>query len=156
SEEDRPPVYHSAMTTRRVHYTVGNENSPTDPFGRSVLVIGPDGAASLEHHFSRSRTVGRWTGRVDAAALAGLWPAPDAARCPAMPTATFLPGSSLRQLTVDVDGTPQQTLIDWHGAAKLPGYADAFDMLDGVIRQLSGDTVPYPTKQPPIVHDVAE
>jgi len=143
------------MTTRQVHYTVGNENNPTDPFGRSVLVIGPDGAASLEHHFSRSRTVGRWTGRVDPAALQSLWSALELAGFPAMPTATFLPGSSLRQLTVDVDGTPQQTLIDWHGAAKLPGYAEAFDLLDGVIRQLSGDSVTYPTKQPPIVHDIA-
>ena len=144
------------MTTRQVHYTVGNENNPSNPFGRSVLVIGPDGSARLEHHFSRAATVGRWTGRVDAAALQGLWTALDVAGFPAMPTATFLPGSSLRQLTVDVDGTPQQTLIDWHGAAKLPGYAEAFDLLDGVIRQLSGDTVRYPTKQPPIVHDVAE
>jgi len=144
------------MTTRQVHYTVGNENNPSDPFGRSVLVISPDGAASLEHHFSRSRTVGRWTGRVDPVALASVWGALELAGFPAMPTATFLPGSSLRQLTIDVDGAPQQALIDWHGAAKLPGYAEAFDLLDGVIRQLSGDTVKYPTKQPPIVHEVAE
>jgi hypothetical protein len=143
------------MTTRHVHYTVGNENNPGDPFGRSVLVIGPDGAARLEHHFSRSRTVGRWTGRVDPAALQGLWDALGRAGFPAMPTATFLPGSSLRQLTVDVDGNPQQALIDWHGAAKLPGYAEAFDLLDGVIRQLSGDTVRYPTGQPPVVHEIA-
>jgi hypothetical protein len=143
------------MTTRQVHYTVGNENNPSDPFGRSVLVIGADGAARLEHHFSRSRAVGRWTGRVDGAALQSLWSALDLAGFPAMPTSTFLPGSSLRQLTVDTDGTPQQTLIDWHGSAKLPGYAEAFDLLDGIIRQLSGDTVKYPTKQPPIVHDIA-
>jgi hypothetical protein len=144
------------MTTRQVHYTVGNENSPTDPFGRSVLVISPEGAANLEHHFSRSRTVGRWTGRVDPAALQSLWSELDRAGFPAMPNASFLPGSSVRNLVVEVDGSPRQALIDWHGSAKLPGYAEAFDLLDGIIRQLSGDTVRYPTKQAAIVHEVAE
>ena len=147
--------YHSAMTMRQLHYTVGNENNPGDPFGRSDLVISPDGTARLEHHFSRVRTVGRWTGRVDPTALWSLWSALERADFASLPSSGFLPGSTLRHLVTEVDGAPQSALVDWHGAAKLPGFAEAFDLLDAIIRQLSGDTVRYPTEQPRIVQDVA-
>jgi len=60
----------------------------------------------------------------------------------------------LRRLTVETDGTPQHAILDWHRTSSLPGYAEAFDLLDGVIRQLSGDAVPYPTTQPAIVRDI--
>jgi hypothetical protein len=147
--------YHSAMTMRRLHYAVGNENNPSDPFGRSDLVISPDGSARLEHHFSRVRSVGRWKGHVDPAALDSLWSALERAEFASLPASGFLPGSTLRHLVIEVDDAPQAALIDWHGATKLPGFAEAFDVLDAVIRQLSGDTVRYPTQQPPVVHDIA-
>jgi hypothetical protein len=142
------------MTMRRILYSVGNENNPGNPFGRSELVIEPDGVARLEHHFSRVRRVDGWTGRVDAVALGGVWAGLDQAGFPATPTSPFPPGSTLRSLTVETDGVRQQTTVDWHGAPKLPGYAEVFDVLDGVIRQLSGDSVQYPSKQPPIVTDI--
>jgi hypothetical protein len=140
------------MAMRRIRYSVGNENNPGNPWGRSELVIEPDGTARLEHYFSRGvRRVGGWTGRVDQPAIDIVWTGLSQAGFPAAPTTTFLPGSSLRHLTVESDGVNQQTIVDRHGAAKLPGYAEAFDVLDGVIRQLSGDSVPYPTKQGQIV-----
>jgi hypothetical protein len=144
------------MTMRLVRYSVGNENNPGNPWGRSELLIEPDGVVRLDHFFSRAPGVGRWSGRVDASALDAFWAALDQAGFPAAPNTPFAPGSSLRQLTVDADGVSSQVLIDWHGSAKLPGYAEAFDVLDGVVRQLSGDKVPYPTKQGLIVHDIAE
>ena len=143
------------MTMGQVRYSVGNENNPGDPFGRSELVIQPDGTARLDHHFSRVRRVGGWTGRVDPTALAALGAGLQTAGFPAAPTSSFMPGSTLRRLTVDVDGAAQSVIVDWHGAAKLAGYAEAFDVLDGVIRQLSGGTVQYPTRQGPIVYDIA-
>lgn len=141
--------------TRDLQYSVGNENNPGDPWGRSELVVKGDGAARLEHHFSRSRTVASWTGRVATDALDSLWHALQEAGFPTAPTTPFAPGSSLRRLTVAIDGVPAQAILDWHSSAFLPGYAEAFDLLDGIIRQLSGDTVTYPTRQPPIVHDIA-
>ena len=45
--------------------------------------------------------------------------------------------------------------LDWHRSTALPGYADVFDLLDGVIRQLSGDSVRYPTSQPTVVSEIA-
>jgi len=44
--------------------------------------------------------------------------------------------------------------VAWHQTPSLPGYAEAFDVIDAVIRQLSQDSVKYPTKQQRIVHDV--
>jgi hypothetical protein len=31
--------------------------------------------------------------------------------------------------------------VNWHQNPPLPGYAEAFDVIDGVIRQLSQNTV---------------
>jgi hypothetical protein len=56
------------MAGRTVLYSVGNENNPADPWGRSELVILPGGRARLDHHFSRRRTAGAWTGQVETAA----------------------------------------------------------------------------------------
>lgn len=143
------------MTVRVLRYSVGNENDPGDPWGRSELVIQPDGTARLDHHFSRVRDVGAWTGRVDAAALEAVWTALERAGFPAAPGSAPVAGAALRRLTVEADGALEQAIIGWHMTSSLPGYAEAFDLLDGVIRQLSGDAVPYPTAQPPIVRDIA-
>ena len=144
------------MTMSVLIYRVGNENDPGDPWGRSKLVIQPDGSARLDHVFSRVRQVGAWTGRVDAAALEALWSALRQAGFPAAPNTPLIPGASPRQLTVEADGVSEHATIGYHQASKLPGYAEAFDLLDAICRQLSGDAVPYPTKQPTIVHDAAE
>ena len=144
------------MTMRVLRYSVGNEHNPGDPWGRSELVIQHDGTARLDHHFSRVNTVGAWTGRVDAAALAALWSALERAGFPTAPSTPFVPGAAPRRLTVEGDGASQQAMVGYHEAAKLPGYAEAFDLLDAIARQLSGDAVPYPTAQPTIVHDRAE
>lgn len=144
------------MTMRVLRYSVGNEHNPGDPWGRSELVIQSDGAARLDHHFSRRPGAGAWTGRVDASALDALWAALAQAGFPAAPNKPLLPGAAPRQLTVENDGVAEHVLIGYHDAPKLPGYAEAFDILDAVARQLSDGAVPYPTTQSVIVSDRAE
>jgi hypothetical protein len=145
------------MTMRVLRYSVGNEHNPGDPWGRSELVIQPDGSARLDHHFSRRvPPVGAWTGTVDAAALEALWSALEQAGFPAAPNKPLLPGAAPRQLAVDSDGVVEQVMIGYHDAPKLPGYAEAFDILDAIARQLSDGAVPYPTNQPEIVRDRAD
>ena len=143
------------MTVRTFRYSVGNEHDPGDPWGRSELVVQPDGAARLDHHYSRVVGVGAWSGRVDPVALDELWSALDRAGFPATPTTPLTPGEALRRLTVEADGQAQRAIVGWHQSAKLPGYAEAFDILDGVVNQLTGGAVPYPTSQPSIVYEVA-
>jgi hypothetical protein len=163
------------MASSTVRYSVGNEHNPGDPWGRSELVIHPDGSARLDHHFSRGREPRAWTGQVDLAALGELLTALRRAGFPAVPPMPALPpGATLRRLALEANGTangtvgsatdgaadgatsgvPQQALVGWHQAPSMPGYAEAFDLLDAVIRQLSGDAVRYPTKRGQIVHGI--
>lgn len=139
-----------------IGYSVGNEHDPGDPWGRSELVIQPDGGARLDHYFSRVGGAGAWTGRVDAAALRALREALRQANFPAAPDAMFTPGAAVRRITVVADGVSQQVALDYHKASSLPGYAEACDLLDAMVRQLSGDAVDYPTSQPTIVHDAVK
>ena len=144
------------MAWLTIRYSVGNEHDPGDPWGRSELVIRADGSARLDHHFSRGRQPRAWTGHVDAAALGELTAALDRAGFPAVPPALPLPpGSALRRLTVEADGTVQQALVSWHRTPSLPGYAEAFALVDAVIRQLSGDAVQYPAAPRPVIRDAA-
>lgn len=145
--------YYARVTMGLIRYSVGNEHDPGDPWGRSELVILPDGAARLDHHFSRSRAVGAWSGRVDAAALDRLWSALDRAGFPAGSTRPLTACSAVRRLTVEADGQTHQTIIGWHEAASLPAYDEAFGILDAVINQLSADAVDYPTRESTIVRD---
>jgi hypothetical protein len=138
-----------------VSYSVGNEHNPGNPWGRSELVITPDGRARLDHFFSRQPGGCAWTGQVDEAALAALWAALDRAGFPEVPAFRPVADATLRALTVRIGNTERTALVDWHQTPSLPGYAEAFDVLDGVIRQLSGGSVPYPSAQPPIVRDVS-
>jgi len=149
--------YPLAMAWLTIRYSVGNEHNPADPWGRSELVIRADGSARLDHHFSRGGEPRAWAGHVDAAPLVELVKALDRAGFPAVPPAPPLPpDSALRQLTVEADGTAQRALVSWHLTPSLPGYAEAFDLIDAVIRQLSGDAVSYQAKSRPVVHGAAE
>ena len=144
------------MTGLSIGYSVGNENNPGDPWGRSELVIHADGSARLDHHFSRRGPARAWTGRVDAAALDELRAALGRAGFPAVPAAGPLPpGAAVRRLTVGTGGTVRQAAVSWDHTSSLPGYAEAFDLIDAVIRQLSGDAVRYPTQRGRVVHDTA-
>ncbi len=142
------------MPARTLSYSVGNEHNPASPWGRSELVIAPDGCARLDHFFSRKPGAGAWAGQVDDAALAALWAALDRAGFPDVPEFRPLPDATLRRLTVQIGETRRTALVDWHISPALPGYREAFDLLDGVIRQLSGDSVPYPSGQPLIVRNI--
>jgi hypothetical protein len=141
------------MTGAVIRYSVGNEHDPGDPWGRSELVIRADGSARLDQHFSRGREPRAWAGHVDAAVLGELLAALGRAGFPDVPPAGPLPpGAAVRRLTVEVSGAARQALVSWHRTPSLPGYDEAFGLIDAVIRQLSGNAVPYQTKHGPVVH----
>lgn len=133
------------MTPRTFRYSAGNEHNPTDPFGRTELVIHPDGRARVDHHFPGHQGTRVWTGRVGAETLTALWAALDRAGFPSAPPLQLVPDATVRNLTVEAGpGDAQagpvagQASFDYHRAASLPGYGDAFGLLDHVISQLSG------------------
>jgi hypothetical protein len=135
------------MTPRTLRYSAGNEHSPTDPWGRSELVIQPDGRARLDHHFSRRRGTRVWTGRVDATTLAALWAALDQSGFPVAPRPQLVPDATVHQLTVQTGEVPQQIILDDGQARSLPGYGGAFTLLQKVIDQLSDGDAPRSGKR---------
>jgi hypothetical protein len=78
----------------------------------------------------------------------------DRAGFPPLPTARAFPrDTTLCSLAVEADSQVRQGLFSWHDLSSQPGYAEAFDIIDAVIRQLSGGAVAYPTKRGTVVHD---
>src|SRR4051812_49518075 len=67
----------------RLTYSAGNEHSPEDPFGRTVLALDPDGAAQLDHYQRSGHRA--WRGRVAPDAVERLRAALDPSGCPAVP-----------------------------------------------------------------------
>jgi hypothetical protein len=122
----------------RIYYMVGSEHSPTDPFGRSDLVIEIERRARLDQYTRAGCSA--WTGTVTADALDRLWAALQEAKFPEMPRHLVPAGSAIRDLNV---GGPEgkSAYIAYHAAGSLPGYSVAFLILDSVIRQISEDTV---------------
>jgi len=122
-------------------YTVGNENNPSHPFGRSVLAIDANGQARLEHH-ARGGGHTAFTGTMAPGVADRLWAALERARFPTAPTQVMTPGSTVRILSVEPPGGKKQVAhIEWHAGSQFAGYDEAFQLLDGMIRQLSGNTV---------------
>ncbi len=145
------------MAWLTIRYSVGNEHNPGDPWGRSELVIRADGSARLDHHFSRGRGSRAWAGDIDPVALDDLTAALDRAGFPLVPPEPPLPpDSALCWLTVEEEDDPaQQALVARHRASSLPGYAEAFGLLDAAIRELSGDAVQYPATGRSVVRGAA-
>lgn len=120
----------------RIWYTVGEEQNPSNPFGRVVLTIEGDGTATLEHHFIGGD--GAWTGKVDPELIARIRselarsPFPDAPREP------IPPGTTLRQLEVVTDEEPQYVILSTFQGDRLDGYREAFALLDAIATRLSG------------------
>jgi hypothetical protein len=132
------------MTPRTLRYSAGNEHSPTDPWGRSELVIQPDGRARLDHHYSRERGTRVWVGQVDAGTLTALWDALAGAGFPAAPRPQLVPDATVRQLTVQAGPAPGQVTLEYHRAQTLPRYSEAFAIIDRLISALSGGAAPRP------------
>jgi hypothetical protein len=139
----------------RIAYGVGSKNDPADPWGRSELVIEPDGRARLDQDTRGGLFA--WTGIVTARTLERLWSALEASGFPAFPIPPPPPpaGSAMRNLSIGPEGPDAPTIfLPYH--ARVPGYADAFAILDGIIRQLGEDTVKVaPASAEPLVESTS-
>jgi hypothetical protein len=119
----------------RIWYTIGNEHSPSDPFGRIVLTIEDDGAAELEL-YSRQGS-GAWTGQVDRGVLARIRDELARSAFPEVPQEPIPAGSAMRQLEVVTGDEPQYAMLAERQGKQLDGYKQAFALLDSLAVQLS-------------------
>lgn len=131
-----------------LRYTTGSAHSPGDPFGMTDLTIGDDGGATLDVH--HRGTVRSWTGTVAPATVEQIeghlaeagFPATEAHNVPA--------GSSLRVLQRGEGDGAEVVRIAFHAARKMPGYGQAFALLDALVVALTEGEVPV-IPDPPAV-----
>lgn len=141
-----------SVTRGRISYGVGNKFNPGDPWGRSQLVIEPDGRARLDQD-----TLGgvfSWTGTVAASALDKFWSALDEATFPTVADHPTPAGSATRSLTIGSEPGSPEARLAYHAVGSMPGYGTAFFILDTVVRQLSKDMVKVVPAGDPIVDGV--
>jgi hypothetical protein len=136
-----------------ITYESGNESSPTNPFGRNVLVLRGNGRVRVDNYRMGGQQRA-WEAWVEESAFEQILEALRAARFPLVPPHPIPAGSRIRSLAVyRGDARTQAAPIGWH--SELPGYKDAFRILDSLVRQASGgelQTTPdYMTK---VVSDV--
>lgn len=127
------------MEPAQLHYSIGNEHDPSDPFGRCDLVIETDGLAQLdqvqpdgEHH---------WSGRVTPEARGRLFTALERGGFPAVPPYPWVSGAALRRITIGAGSDRQAAMVEYHVGRCLPGYAEAFAVIDAILHQLSAGAV---------------
>lgn len=127
-----------------VWYEAGNEHNPADPFGRVTLEVESGGELRLSRH-SRDGAEA-WTARVGPAFLDNLAAALRDAGFPKAPSIMPHPDDRLRDLRITGSGA---VLLPWYDAAELPGYAEAFALLDGLVAQVTGLDLRVAPLQPP-------
>jgi hypothetical protein len=122
----------------RLTYSIGNEHNPANPFGRSILVVEPDGAARLDQY--RLGQHDCWSGIAPHQILEQLWAALDQAGFPVVVSPErLLPDTSMCSIAVrGPDGSEAVAQLEFHAAQKLPGYSEAVRLLETIGRMIRG------------------
>lgn len=142
----------------RLTYDIGQEHSPVDPLGRTILVLDGRGRARLDQRGAR-RFPRAWQARIEPSALAELLDALRRAGFPAGSQRLFVPDAPIASLLVERAGTQGAVQLDRREAEDQPGYADALGILDCLAWQISGgETAPVhgPARAPGAVSEVEE
>lgn len=122
--------------TRRIRYDAGNPNAPDDPFGRTLLVLDRTGLARLDNwHRGGTRA---WSGSVGLGVMDEVLSHLAAGGFPDWRPRVIVPGAIY---TLTVEGNLPQSVIDNVNTSN-PDYKKALELLNGVIRQLSGGAIP--------------
>ncbi len=132
----------------RITYDIGQEFSPADPFGRTVLVIEGDGRVRLDVR-GAGRPPRAWEARVTPTALTELLDALRQARFPAGSQRVFVPDAPIARIHVARKGAEAEVQIDRYKAEELPGYRDAYAILDSLAWQVSGGETAPPAQPAP-------
>jgi hypothetical protein len=119
----------------RLTYSVGNEHNPTNPFGRTTLTVEQDRTARLERvRFGQQQT---WTDVVEAATLDRLAAALERAGFPEVSRQPLVPDATVCSIGIEADGTQQVAQLELYASKTLPGYGEALQVLEEIVRTLS-------------------
>ena len=125
--------------TATLTYTSGSEWSPEDRFGRCVLVIRADGGARLDRN--QRGQASAWQGRVPPAILGEVLLDLFRAGFPEVPHSMIPPGSGRYDIQLRSGPTRQTATVHGYVYRQMPGYREAIELLDAIVRQLSLDAI---------------
>lgn len=118
----------AGVDERDVAYISGSEHDPGDSRGEDWLTVRPDDTFGLENRFRGALRT--WRGTLAAGSHAELVGLLEAAGFPEVPRHPVPGGSAMRE----VHHGGKAALVAWHAAGDLPGYAELFAVLDGIVR----------------------
>lgn len=124
----------------------GSEQNPSDPFGSVTLTITGEGTVSVtnQHRGGKRSFAGTTTRRVIERVLDHL----RTAGFPAVARHRIPPGSALRNLSIESGGQSEQAPpIGYHAVRTMPGYSEAFELLDSIVTIVSNhelEIIPSP------------
>jgi hypothetical protein len=121
----------------RLAYTFGDAYNPGNRHGSVVVQLFGDGRVLLDNAFGGAFTKS-WEGVIERTTIERILAHLDAAGFPRVENHSIAPGSSLRVILVQSgDAEMHNPPIAWSAAAAMKGYADAFQILDGLCAELS-------------------
>ena len=121
---------------RRIRYDTGNPEAPDDPFGRILLILDRTGLAKLGN-WHRGGT-DAWSGIVTLEVMDEVLRHLAAGGFPDWRPRSITPGATY---TLSVDADRSYSMMDSAHSSN-PEFKVALELLNGVVRQLSGDAIP--------------
>jgi len=148
---DRPRF--ELTPTLEIQYDIGQEHSPTNPYGRTLLVLRGDGALRVDR-WGGHKGRGAWEARVDPAVLRQLLDALAVAHDPRTGPPVYVPDAAIARFDVTDDETRDYHSIDWYEGQRLEGYREALRIADSINHQASAGVLDRGVNDlPPCVHD---
>lgn len=122
--------------TFRLVYQCGNQHNPGDPFGSVTLTITGDAAVIIENKYRGGER--SFTGATTLEVIERLLSHLSAAGFPVVAPHRIPAGSALRNLSIESGGQVEQAPpTGYHAIRQMPGYAEAYQMLDSIVTIVS-------------------
>jgi hypothetical protein len=133
----------------RLRYQSGNENNPGNPVGAVWLTILGDGAVQIEQRALGGKIQRSFAGTTTRDVIERVLGHLREGGFPDVPKHRIPMGATLRTLTVESGGETAQTLpTSWSAVDAMPGYREAYQLLDSITTLASGgalEMIPSPT-----------
>lgn len=125
----------------RLVYTFGDAYDPGNRHGSVVLQLFGDGRALLDNAFGGAFTKS-WEGLVERPTLERILAQLDGASFPRVADHPIPIGSTLRVILIQSGAEEMHNApIAWAAGAEMPGYREAFAILDSLAAELSGGAI---------------
>jgi hypothetical protein len=122
----------------RLVYQSGNEHNPGDAIGLVVLTIEGDGGVRIDNRARGGLIEAHFQGTTDRSVIERILGHLREGGYPEVPRHAIPAGSALRTISIQ-SGTEESHCFPtaWHGVDALPGYREAYQLLDSIVTEVS-------------------